>query len=299
VAALQTGKYTEEAIKDTADAVEKFHKQMQQEFKVPPEHIYVVGSSGLPRADNQSELVAAIKQRTGKDMSILSMQTELGMASVSIVPRQYRNNALVIDIGSGLTKCGLCEVATLPVGEEIPFGSVTFAAKIKEGVKRDDFQAFIQAADRKRAEIEQPLRDEVVARHPAVVNRERAYLSGGVVWALVTLLYPEEYPNSYVRIKADDIDRFHALLVQGAGHVPTPDLSGISDEDLRKKAEAEVQKVKDVFTAEQLVAGTEILRAACNSFHLRQSNKELYFPREGYLAWINYYVLEMAADNGK
>ena len=61
-AALKGGKFREDAIDETAEEVGKFFKQMETDFKVPAENIYVVGSSGLPNPPNRDALVKAVKE---------------------------------------------------------------------------------------------------------------------------------------------------------------------------------------------------------------------------------------------
>src|SRR5262245_13930077 len=61
---LKDNRFSPETIQDTALAVQKLLTRMRQEHKVPLERIGVIGSSGL-RADNQEELIKAVKDQTG------------------------------------------------------------------------------------------------------------------------------------------------------------------------------------------------------------------------------------------
>jgi hypothetical protein len=58
----------------------------------------------------------------------------------------------------------------------------------------------------------------------------------------------------------------------------------------REQAAKEVQRVRDTFTTENLIAGAEILRGISRAFRPDQEQKTIYFPRDGYIAWIYAYV---------
>src|SRR5262249_15589511 len=53
-------KFKEAAIKETAEEVGKFFKLMQKDFRVPPENIYVIASSGLPDVTNKQAPVKPV-----------------------------------------------------------------------------------------------------------------------------------------------------------------------------------------------------------------------------------------------
>jgi uncharacterized protein (TIGR03000 family) len=290
IAALKDGKFQEDAIAETADAVDKFFKQLQAEFKVPPENIYIVGSSGLPNAPNRDDLVAAVKGKTGKTMSFITVDNEVALTFLGAVPEKDRTKALLVDIGSGNTKGGVYEkqggkFQLTPVS--IPLGSVTYATAVKNEAKTSGIE-FVEAAAKLRdSMITKPLSDQA-ASHPALAKADPVYLSGGIVWSMATLLHPDEQQEEYVAVTANDIDTFHQLLTKNPGTVPAPDLAKIRDEGTRKLAESEVQRVKDTFTPDNLLAGSEILKSVSDVLKLR--GKKVYFTRYGYIAWISAYV---------
>ena len=68
-----------------------------------------------------------------------------------------------------------------------------------------------------------------------------------------------------------------------------PDLSGINP-TVRTRVESEVRAVRDTFTPENLLAGSEILLGFAKVLEWEESEKDLYFAKSGVVAWIVGYV---------
>src|SRR5439155_170130 len=80
-----------------------------------------------------------------------------------------------------------------------------------------------QAEAMRDASITRPLQDEEDSR-PGLTNRRHVFLSGGIVWAMVTLLKPEACDQPMVNVTVEDVDRFARLLRDSGGLFPDPDL---------------------------------------------------------------------------
>jgi len=302
---VKDNKFTPEAIGETVQAVQKMFTKMQQEHQISPERIYIVGSSGL-RADNKQDLVAEVKKATGKAMSFLSVEMEVQLSIVGTIPQQRddenrlvneRHAAMLIDIGSGNTKGGYQQVTTatatgIPVDEfvtvGIPYGTVTFTNEASRYHKDDaDLRAFAVDALTLSPKLLNEALSKEVAKKPGLVMRERLYLTGGIVWAMATLLHPENR-RSFVPLTVDDINRFHYLARTDVNSLLNPDLSHINDEARRQEAKKEIDAVKATFTPRNIIAGAEILSAVSTEFKLQ--NMKVWFARYGNLSWILSYV---------
>ena len=108
---------------------------------------------------------------------------------------------------------------------------------------------------------------------------------GGIVWAMSTILYPER-EGSFVKLTMDDINRFYELVAKKKDAAFEENLTKIKNMDTRKKAEKQLQSVKDVFTVENLIAGAAILKAMGEELKLK--GKDLYFSRNG--SWLWGYI---------
>lgn len=300
---VKENKFTPEAINETVQAVQKMFTRMQVEHQISPEHIYIVGSSGL-RAENKEELVSEIKKATGKAMSFLTVEMEVQLSILGTIPQQReddklvneRHTAMLIDIGSGNTKGGYQQAVSapttgIPVDEfvtmGIPYGTVTFTNEAGRFRKDEtDLKGFAIDAVMLSPKLNEQLSREI-AKKPGLVMRERLYLTGGIVWAMITLLHPENR-RSFVPLTVEDIKRFHYLARSDMDTLLNPDLSYINDEARRQEARKEIDAVKAAFNPRNIIAGAEILSAVATEFKLQ--NMKVWYARYGYLSWILSYV---------
>lgn len=301
---VKDNRFTPEAIDETVQAVRKMFNRMQQEHQISPDHIYIVGSSGL-RSDNKQDLVSEVKKATGKAMSFLTVEMEVQLSIAGTIPQQReddkqvneRHTSMLIDIGSGNTKGGYQRAISAPVTgvpvEEfvtmgIPYGTVTFTNEVSRYRKdENDLRGFaLDAMTISPKVLNEQLRKEV-AKKPGLVLRERLYLTGGIVWAMANLLHPENR-RSFVPLTLDDINRFQYLARTDMNSLLNPDLSAINDEARRREAKKEIEAVNATFTPRNIIAGAEILGAVSEEFKLR--NMKIWFARYGNLSWILSYV---------
>lgn len=301
---VKDNRFTPEALKETALAVQKIYTRLQQEYQVPVEHIYVIGSSGL-RAENKQDLVTEIRAITGKNLSFLTVEMEVQLSIAGTIPARRddlltvneRDAAMLIDIGSGNTKGGFQQAAPAPVTDVpvasfvtmgIPLGTVTFTNEAARQISDEkELRAFaLNAATLSPKLLNTPLRKEI-EKQPGLLTRQRVYLTGGIVWAMTTLMHPENR-RAFVPLTVNDIDLFQHYTRNEMDTLLNPDLSYISDELKRQEIKKEIEAVKAAFTPRNLMAGAEILKAVATEFQLE--NKKLWFARFGHLSWILSYV---------
>jgi exopolyphosphatase/pppGpp-phosphohydrolase len=294
-----TGRFKEDALKNTAAAVAKYAEQMKKEYKVPAEHIYIVGSSGLFSAiagrkddikTDQELLGAAVSGACNLPVTFITVEREVALSIAGAVPAKFADSAVLLDVGSGNTKGGYRDGDKGYVTVSVPFGSVTFADAVK---KRAGEGNFAESAAAARTELLVPAMKKTAKGKPELSKRDRVYLTGGAVWAMATLVHPGER-GAYVALTKDDVEAYRKLLLKTPGVFPEPDLSAIADEKVRSGAQAEIKQVKKVFTPDQLLAGAEILKAMTDELGLGK-DKIGHFTRNGNIAWIVAYVTEKGA----
>jgi exopolyphosphatase/pppGpp-phosphohydrolase len=293
-----SGRFEATALQDTAKAVARFAAQMEKEYNVPAERLYVVGSSGLFSAlvdkpdaikANQEALAAAVRDTCGLKITFIDVKREVELSVAGTVPARDAGRAVLLDVGSGNTKGGYRDAGKGCVSASIPYGSVTFTDLVK---KKAGKGTFAENADALREEVLTPALKKAVEGKPELMQRERVYLSGGAAWALATLVHPGDR-SGYVALTADDVDAYRQLLVAAKGEFPAPNLARISDPEVREAARKEIEQVKGVFKPEQLLAGAEILKALSDEFGFGKE-KKVCFVRHAQVAWILAYVAEKA-----
>ncbi|MGE0126954.1 MAG: hypothetical protein AB7U82_02525 [Blastocatellales bacterium] len=300
----KNGKFTPEAIRDTGSVTQRFYQRLRQDYRIPPEQIHIVGSSGLI-GDNSQDLAEEVRKRTGQEMTFLDVETEAQLRIAGSIPRRYRIGAtwydnrgvaVLIDIGSGDTKGGYQLLRRVAGGAPeydyitwgIPKGTVTFTNEISKAAgETADYQTFAKRAQALSPESVRAILRNEVARKPGLINRKRIYLSGGIVWTMMTLIRPEDR-STFTPVTADDITNFYNRAITNPEALLNPDLSRIRNKALRQEAEREVESVRNTFTPKNLIAGAEILRAVAGE--MRLAGKQIYYARYGYLAWILSYV---------
>src|SRR4051794_7979492 len=88
---LDNGAFRQPAIDDAARAIAGFYKTFRDTYKLPPERIHIVGSSGMPQATNRAAFVKAVKKATGKDMRFIDDKMEVALTIAGVVPKSERD----------------------------------------------------------------------------------------------------------------------------------------------------------------------------------------------------------------
>lgn len=282
------------------EAVAQLHKQMRDELHVPDNHVYLVGSSGLP-----PEVREAVGNTTFDEGSIefITAEKESSLEFLGIVPARRFSQVVVLDIGSGNSKGGYQkkgkpapEYATFAV----PWGCKTYAAAVNKERKEASFLATANSLREKL--LLTPLREEI-AKCPGMRERKRLYLAGGIMWAMATLLHPDQigpdakgYEASFIKLSTQDIAGFCGMMMVNPNSLLNPDLGAVRPEN-RQKAAEETARVAKVFNPDQLAAGAMILK--CFMDQMNYDKKEaIFFSRRALYAWPQGYLLEKLAAKG-
>jgi hypothetical protein len=289
--------YSPETLKATAEIVGGFAKKIRTEFKVPDGRLYLVGSSGLfaplegdPELikTNKERLVQAVRDATGITMDFVTIVREAELTITSVIPAKMRPEGVLLDIGSGNTKGGAEQMGTGLITFGIPFGTVTFADRVKKDAGKDNYAA---TAASLRKEVLVPKLRESLQGKAELVKRNRVYLAGGSVWALATFMKPADRGN-LVPLVPGDIDAFYKFVLESPKEVPNTDLTSIGDAETKKAAAKDMDQVRKTFSRDQMIAGVEVLKALAETFHLDAPNKQIVFARNAYIGWILGYTVE-------
>ena len=301
---VKDGKLTPEYIQDAASTVQKAFLQLQLQYHVPGHQIYILGLSDFT-APNTGELGDEIREKTGRNTAFISAEAETELSTAGTIPRRYkegaktfdnRGSSILLDIGSAAIRGGYQQIKPDSQGNpefefvtwSIPKGTITFLGE----VARDAGDAVDLPAYAKRAQalavtsIRNPLAAEI-SRKPALLARKKIYLTGGVVWAMMTLLHPEDQSN-YSTITMEDINQFHTRALVDPESLLNPDLSKIRDEAHRGEMRRARDTVKQTYSPKSLIAGAELLKAL--AAEMQFENRTVIYPRYAWLARIMSYV---------
>ena len=298
------GEFSPQATADAAQAVSTALTRLRQQYNVPLDRIYFIGSSGLG-ADPPKDLVSIIRDKTGLELKFLDAVTEVQLSIASTIPRtgkvgaipiDNRNTSALIHIGGASTQGGYEMLKYSPsdppsidyVAMNIPHGVVSYANEISRVVgSNGSLYTFTRQVKTSSAvAFRQALRKEVESK-PGLMHRNRIFLTGNLVWAVATLLYPEDR-QGLVSITYDDVMQFAERIGRSPRDLAMRNLSFIRDRRLRHEVEQEFEAVRSAFAPQQLIAGAEMLKAAAEE--LKWQDKNLLFARFGQFSCILSYT---------
>jgi len=278
----ETGTFSSDGINETAEAVKTLINKIKEKG-VPAENIFIIASSAVASVKNKENLSDKIKELTGYNTNFLTTKDEVLYNIAGALPDKYYYNSIVVDIGSGNTKIGYLEKVAENINVksfEIPYGSVSLTEEAK---KRGDLNKGLNEILNK--EVITTLEKEV-QKNPAYINRNNVFLLGGAVWALTTIQKPEQINESYINLTTKNIEDFLNNVRENPDKALNPDISKLKPE-IKQQAQKQIEKVKDVFTVDNLNSGLSLLDAI--SRELKFSSKQIMFPRYG--NWLVGFVM--------
>jgi len=184
------GEFPPQASADAAQAVSTALTRLRQQYRVPLDRIYFIGSSGLG-ADPPKDLVSVIRNATGLELNFLDAVTEVQLSIASTIPRtgkvgvtsiDNRNTSALIQIGGASTQGGYEMLKYSPsdspsfdfVAMNIPHGVVSYANEISRAVGRNSslYTFTRQVKTSSAVAFRQALRKEMESE-PGFLSKER------------------------------------------------------------------------------------------------------------------------------
>jgi len=294
--------YSPDAIAESVREIAELYRWVREGHHLPDDRIVIAGSSGVVNAAELKgpwavarleTLKREVLQTTGCSVQFITAEQEAELGALGILPPRAIYTALALDLGSGNTKGGYLEKSVggdrfVPM--DIPVGSKSLSLEIDRECGPVDHEP--ACIDRTIQNHILPILAEKIERKPGLLNRRDVYLSGGIVWALVTLTYPERRDPT-VSFTAEDIRTFYARIVKDPTAVVGPDLSKIEDEVVQQEALQEILNIRDIFHVKQLVAGGALMVLLADQ--LEFDRKQLYFIRYANQGWFKGYLARYAA----
>ena len=275
------------------------------EYKIPSARIFTVISSGIKgqaekenKMDNVKSLIDSFKiyiKDQERRVPIIDAMGEAKLSHLGIVPEARRYNTFLIDIGSGNTKGGYFKNGDT---KELKLFMLNWGTKTIANAteKRMDENKTLTNYKKQlnRVLAGDPDREIVYA-----VNESGAYnmndnfaFSGGIAWAIATMLYPELSENSVVPLTFEDLHNFNEKLAGNYANM-TPEIlaNNVADKTLNKLEIAkEISKVQKVFDQRSLMAGTSLLLNIVRQFEGTLEKKHFFLVKNGQVGWISAYV---------
>lgn len=264
-------------------------------YGIPADRIFMAFSSGVLQSvlsrnldrDSISRVFeqivrTAMPNYTGQ-IRFLTADMEAKYTNMGIVLPKSKERSVSIDIGGGNTKGGYYTFGDF-IPFSLPFGSRTMpfspqATDLPENVK-----------------VELKLLNQTAG----IQNKREVFFLGGIVWAMINLLYPEKALSDYVEFNYNDVMNFKKMASEDYSsfiNYTSEKITQISDRETALKAQKNLNDTENTFTAENLRKGSFLLAAMMNELNIPTIKKKYYFLSRGsHIAWVTGFIVSNISD---
>ena len=288
--------------KETADAIDILWNILKSRHQIPSSKVHIVMSSGLMQELDKYKKVeyfANVIRPVSLDPSIkityITPEQEAQLSLLGIVPQKRRFTATQIDVGSGNTKGGYFDANKKFVPVTFPLGTKSFQRLI-ESKTAGDLSEYVKTADAIwRDSLRNTVINEFVVKQD-VRNRDIMYISGGIVWAIASLMRPESCNNNYTELTAQEISEFRRMLFTDYDKLIKPDLSFIKVPEQERACQKNINRVLKTYDRKALLAGAIWFDDLVQEINTVNPSKKLIYARYAYVGWISGYIIEKATQ---
>jgi hypothetical protein len=302
--------FTQPTYQATLNALDKLYQVAVKQNNIPPANVFTAISSGVyiqaQKEDKNSwieQLINAFKimiSEPDRKVAIISVEDEARLSHLGIVPENRRYNTFLIDIGSGNTKGGY-----FPYGNtrdfrlfQLTWGTKsTFNATDKMLGDNKGLDNFNSQLNRVLAGAENNEIVYAVNASGAFPKSDNIAFSGGIAWAVATLIAPELNDNAVVGVTYDEVLEFSEKLAKNPSLYSDYYIVKTLPEntiDIAKLGK-DVKQVNKVFDQRSLLAGSGLLLKIMRQFDGVVERKKFFLVKNGSVGWISAYVKMQSA----
>jgi tetratricopeptide (TPR) repeat protein len=284
--------------KESRDAIAKLMDIVVNRFKVVSKRTYIVISSGLKQELDRYEKVDyfanTIRPKeidTAIHIMYVTPEQEAELSFIGIVPQKNRYNNNQLDIGSGNTKGGYFSREKKFIPVNFSLGTKSFQ-RLVDAKAQGNLDVFLKTAEQIiKDSLIKVMIDELVAK-PDFKARDAVYLSGGIVWSIASLMYPQSAVNNYTELSSSDITAFRQKVFSDYEKLTHPDISVIQNADEAKATQKNINRVINTYDQKALLAGTVWLDELVKQINTINPGKKYIFPKYAYVGWISGYIIK-------
>ena len=122
-------------------------------------------------------------------------------------------------------------------------------------------------------------------------SRDIVYLSGGIVWAIASIMYPQNINNNYTEITSHDISEFRKLIFTNFEKLTQPDITLISNAEDARASMKNINRVLKTYDQKALLAGSIWLDELIQQVNTINPSKKFIYPKYAYVGWISGYII--------
>ena len=297
--------FTQATYQATLAALNKLYEVAVKQNQIPVAHVFTAISSGVniqaEKEDKKiwiNQLINAFKFNNNepeRKVTVIDVVGEARLSHLGIVPEARRYNTFLIDIGSGNTKGGY-----FPYGNtkdfrlfQLTWGTKsTFNAVDKMLGEDKSLENYSSGLSRVLEGAENNEIVYAVNASGSFPKSDNIAFSGGIAWAVATLIAPELNDNAVIGVTYNEVAEFSEKLFKNPSLysdyyiVKTLPENSVDSEKLSK----DVRQVNKVFDQRALLAGTGLLLKIMRQFDGVVERKKFYLVKNGAVGWISAYV---------
>jgi hypothetical protein len=225
------------------------------------------------------------------NITSITAAQESELSLLGIVPQKRRFTANQLDVGSGNTKGGYFNTNKTFVPVTFPLGTKSFQRLI-ESKTHGDLNDYVKIAEEMwRDSLRRVVVNEFFTKKD-IKTRDVMYISGGVVWAIASLMHPESVNSNYTDITSQDISEFRRLLFSDYDKVSKPDLTFISYPEDARASQRNINRVLNTYDRKALLAGTIWLDELIKEINTINPGKKFIYAKYAYVGWISGYIIK-------
>lgn len=287
--------------KETFDAISVLYAIIRNRFDIPASRTHIVISSGLKQdldKYNKTEYFANIVRPKELDPKIkigyVTVDEESQLSFKGIVPQVNRLTANQLDVGSGNTKGGYINSNRTFIPVNFPLGTKSFQRLVESYARGEnlDLESYRRIAEKV---IDDSLGRVMVYQFldkKDFKSRDVVYLSGGIVWAIASLMHPELIRQNHVELSPQDISAFRELVYTAYDDLVKPDLRKQLNPEDAAASYANIKRVVNTYDQKALLAGAIWLDELIQQVNTINPNKKYIYPRYAYVGWISGYIID-------
>ncbi|MGK2862379.1 MAG: hypothetical protein ACSLE0_10625 [Chitinophagaceae bacterium] len=283
-----------------------------KDYNISPGNIFTVISSGVQMQAAKEEKNEWIRQlidsfklkikEPQREVEVIDALQEARLSHLGIVPDSKRFSTFLIDIGSGNTKGGYFPYDNTKDFKLFNLDWGTKSTGNAAEKRCDEFDKTLVNYNKQlyRVLVAAEEKDIVYAVNASGAYNMNDYIafSGGIAWAVATLIRPEAYSNSIVPVTYDDVINFSETLYKNYSALSDADLVKTIEDNWIDKGSAskEIRRVHKVFDQRSMMAGTGLLLKIMRQFKSIYETKQFYLVKNGQVGWISAYVDQHAGQ---
>jgi exopolyphosphatase/pppGpp-phosphohydrolase len=278
-------KLAQEDIDNAGFVVQKNLERIKKEYEITDDRIFIVGSSGVAMASNRNDLVNKIKSLTNKRLDFIGSDTEGLMLLKGTIPPSKYKNSISLDIGGGNTKGGYIDTNNnfefTPLS--LSYGTITLTQAINKTITDDKDNNDIIIYQEKLKEFTPILNEqikEILYSKSIPLYKKNIYLSGGAVWAFNTLYYNTQTDDPFIPLNLKDIQNYNVVIK-----------NNYDKYKLLASKNENINRVLNTYDQKHLISANTLLISCLESIPDIQ-NKNIFFAKEGQIAWLISYIVD-------